>query len=80
MFELAQSLETGSPALADINGLGYKLNGQPVINDKRPFIKNLDQTTRPSLAPGGYEKVYGNWAYHQPWLWLFNAPIVITPH
>ncbi|KTB48892.1 Fe-S oxidoreductase [Dehalogenimonas alkenigignens] len=48
MLELVQHLETGTPALTEIKGLGFKVNGQPVINERRPFIKDLEALPDPA--------------------------------
>jgi anaerobic magnesium-protoporphyrin IX monomethyl ester cyclase len=48
MLELVTSLETGAPSLSEIKGLGYKVDGKPVINERRPFIKNLDELPDPA--------------------------------
>ncbi|APV44706.1 Radical SAM superfamily enzyme YgiQ [Dehalogenimonas formicexedens] len=48
MVELAASFETGSIELSDIKGLGYKLDGNAVLNERRPFIKNLDDLPDPA--------------------------------
>ena len=48
MLDLAAHLETGAPSLPEIEGFGYKLDGQPVVNGRRPFIKNLDALPDPA--------------------------------
>ncbi len=48
VLELVQHLEMGSPALPEIKGLGYKVGGQPVINERRPFIKDLESLPDPA--------------------------------
>ena len=48
MLDLVQHLETGSPSLPEIKGLGYKLDGLPTINERRPFIKHLDELPDPA--------------------------------
>jgi anaerobic magnesium-protoporphyrin IX monomethyl ester cyclase len=48
MVELAASLETGAIKISEIKGLGYKMDSRTVINERRPFIKNLDDLPDPA--------------------------------
>jgi anaerobic magnesium-protoporphyrin IX monomethyl ester cyclase len=48
VLELVQHLETGIPTLPEIKGLGYKTDGKPVINERRPFIKDLEALPDPA--------------------------------
>ena len=46
--ELADHLENGNNAFHEILGLGYRQDGQIIINDRRPFIENLDELPFPA--------------------------------
>jgi len=48
MLELAEYLEKGKGRIEEIKGLAYKKDGQVVINEARPFIKNLDELPDPA--------------------------------
>jgi radical SAM superfamily enzyme YgiQ (UPF0313 family) len=48
LSELAQYLEEGTPKLVDIKGLGYKDRGKIHINQRRSFLKNLDELPDPA--------------------------------
>ena len=48
LLELVQHLEGNKPGLAEIKGLAYKENGKVVVNEARPFIKDLDELPDPA--------------------------------
>ncbi len=48
LLELVRHLERGDIKLAEIKGLAYKENGKIIINEPRPFIKNLDELPDPA--------------------------------
>ena len=48
LLELVQHLEDGNSKLAEIKGLAYKENGRVIINEPRPFIKDLDELPDPA--------------------------------
>jgi len=48
MRDLCNSLQNGNFQPKEIDGLAYKENDQIIINEKRPFIQNLDELPDPS--------------------------------
>jgi radical SAM superfamily enzyme YgiQ (UPF0313 family) len=48
LLELIQYLENGNPKLEEIKGLAFKRNGKVIINETRPFIKNLEELPNPA--------------------------------
>ncbi|AKG52812.1 radical SAM domain protein [Dehalogenimonas sp. WBC-2] len=48
LLELAEYIEKGIGRLADIKGLAWKSGGDIVINEPRPFLKNLDELPDPA--------------------------------
>ncbi|MEL7563200.1 radical SAM protein [Dehalogenimonas sp. 4OHTPN] len=48
LAELIDYLEKGDRKLNDIKGLGFKIDGQMVLNDPRPFIKDLEALPDPA--------------------------------
>lgn len=53
--ELYSYLSNGRPALRDISGLAYRLEGKIIINDARSLLNDLDELPLPAyhLLPGG---------------------------
>lgn len=66
VLELVQHIETGSPTLPEIRGLGYKMDGKPVINERRPFIKDLGVLARSSMASYRCEEIFHSGPEHVP--------------
>jgi radical SAM superfamily enzyme YgiQ (UPF0313 family) len=48
LLELVDHLENGQYNLDEIRGLAHKKNGRIIINEPRPFIKNLDDLPDPA--------------------------------
>ncbi len=48
LLELVQHLENGGIKLSQIKGLAYKEDGKIILNEPRPFIKNLDEVPDPA--------------------------------
>ncbi|MGI2336916.1 MAG: B12-binding domain-containing radical SAM protein [Dehalogenimonas sp.] len=48
LIGLINFLETGTPKLEDIKGLGFKRNGELIITEPRPFIQNLEDYPDPA--------------------------------
>jgi anaerobic magnesium-protoporphyrin IX monomethyl ester cyclase len=47
MLEVAQHFE-GKKKLSEIKGIAYRDNGKIVVNDRRPFLENLDELPYPA--------------------------------
>ncbi len=47
-LELLQELEKSNPNFSKIRGIGYKENGRVNFNERRPYIKNIDELPLPA--------------------------------
>jgi len=47
LLEIVECLE-GKKSLSDVLGIAYRQNGQVILNDKRPFLENLDELPYPA--------------------------------
>jgi len=59
-LNLVEALEKGSN-IFEIKGIGYKINGQAILNPRQPLIENLDEVPFPArdlIKKGSYLKSY----------------------
>ena len=48
ILELVDEIEKGSPNYSKIRGIGFRENGNIIINQLRPYIKNIDKLPLPA--------------------------------
>lgn len=62
IVEIAEKLESCNTVnLSEIDGIAYRINGRPVVNRRRPLIKDLDSLPFPArhLLPMNCYKAFG---------------------
>jgi len=67
LWELVEELKTGNPCLSEIDGLGYRKDGEIIINRPRNLIENLDELPMPAYDLFPMDRYVGH-TYLKPYV------------